>query len=55
MALDVLIIHRMLDSTARSSDYLSNLVLFFMQLELNEELCKHGIDTYPKVMLDSRN
>ena len=34
----------MLDSTAGAGDYLSNLVLFFMQLEFNEELCKHSID-----------
>ena len=34
----------MLDSTARAGDYLSNLVLFFMQFEFNEELGKHSVD-----------
>ena len=42
--MDVLIIQRVLDGTAGSCDYLSNLVLFLMQLEFNEKLCKHGVD-----------
>ena len=41
--IDVLIIHGVLDSTAGSGDYLSNLVLFLMQFELYQELCKHGV------------
>ena len=41
--IDVLIIHRVLDSTARACDYLSNLVLLLVQLEFDDELCKHGV------------
>ena len=48
----------MLDSAAGACDYLSNLVLFFIQLEFNEELCKHSVDPiqsdvgFSQLMLD---
>ena len=34
----------MLGSAARASHGLGSLVLLLMQLELNEEFCKHGVD-----------
>ena len=42
--INVFVIHGVLDSAAGSCDDLSNLVLFFMQFELCQELRKHGID-----------
>ena len=42
--IDVLVVHRVLDSTARSGDYLSNLILFPAQLQFDEALCEHGVD-----------
>ena len=42
--IDVLIIHGVLDSAAGACHNLGNLVLLLMQLQFNEEFCKHSVD-----------
>ena len=38
------VVHRVLDRSTGTSDNLGDLILFFMESKLNEELCKHRID-----------